>query len=135
LIILGVDWGRARVGLAVSDETGFLARPLETIPAPSRASGVAGVAAAAQRWNAGEIVVGLPLHTDGSEGESAAKARAFADAVHGGTSLPVTLWDERFSSREGQDRTRESGSRTDKDAAAACVILQSYLDARRRRPE
>lgn len=129
MTVIGVDWGQVRVGVAVSDESGRLARPLETVPAPSRAAGVSGVVEAARRWSAARIVVGLPLNMDGSEGESAAKARAFAAALREASGLEVILWDERLSSRAGEALLRAGGGKAGRDAAAACVILQAYLDA------
>jgi putative Holliday junction resolvase len=133
MTVLGVDWGRARVGVAVSDETERFARPLATVRKPSRA----GAAAEVARLGAGEdvriIVVGLPLNMDGTEGSSAASARAFARAAAAAAGRPVEMWDERLSSWEGVRLAREGGRRkvVDKDQAAACVILQSYLNSRR----
>ena len=75
---LGVDWGRARIGVAVSDETGLVVRPLATVTAPSRAGAAAEVARLAAVEGAAAVVVGLPLHMDGVEGESARAARAFS---------------------------------------------------------
>jgi putative Holliday junction resolvase len=128
--VLGVDWGRARIGVAVSDETGLLARPLATVSAPSRAAAAAEVGRLAAREGAQEIVVGLPLNMDGTEGDSARSARAFSEVL-ASCGLPVTLWDERLSTVEGERRAREAGRGTDSDQAAACVVLESFLNARR----
>jgi putative Holliday junction resolvase len=136
MIILGVDWGRVRIGVAVSDETGFLARPLATVALPSRAASVAEVARLAVTARAQEIVVGLPLQMDGVEGESAQAARAFGEALAVATGFPVHFSDERCSTLQGQTLLREAGRRRGKgpgpDQAAACVILQGYLNSLRR---
>jgi putative holliday junction resolvase len=133
---LGVDWGRARVGVAVSDETGLLSRPVGTVREGSQAGSAEAVAKLAAREGAAEIVVGLPLNMDGTEGDSARSARAFGEALKTAAGLPVVFWDERLSSVEGERLGREGGrprgKTLDKDQAAACVLLQRYLDARRR---
>jgi putative Holliday junction resolvase len=127
--IVGLDWGRARVGVAASDELGLLAHPVETITALSRAAVVERVRQIAARLGAGGVVVGLPLNMDGSEGESAAAARAFAEALGAATGLPVSLQDERLTSREAAQK----GARKERlDQAAACLILQGFLDAKRK---
>lgn len=124
---MGVDWGRVRVGVALSDETGLIVRPLATVRADARATAAQEVVKLAGRESAAELVVGLPLNMDGSEGESARGARAFAEVLKGLTPLPVSLWDERMSSLEA-DRLAPD---TDRDQAAACVMLQSFLNHRR----
>lgn len=125
---LGVDWGRARIGVAVSDETGLVVRPLATVTAPSRAGAAAEVARLAAAEGAAAVVVGLPLHMDGVEGESARAARAFSEVLKTACPLPVSLWDERLSSQKAD----QLAPHVDRDQAAACVMLQSYLDQRRR---
>lgn len=128
--ILGLDWGRARVGVAASDELGLLAHPVETVSAPSRAGVLEKIKAVVDRLGAGGIVVGLPLNMDGSEGESAAAARAFGAALGEFTGLPVWFQDERLTSREAENH---GVRRQDVDRAAACLILQGYLDLQKRR--
>jgi putative holliday junction resolvase len=109
--------------VAVSDETGLIARPLATVRAASRAEAARQVADLAAREGAASVVVGLPLHTDGTEGDSARAARAFAEVLGRAAGLPVEMWDERFSSLEA-DRL---GAAADRDQTAACVMLQSFL--------
>ncbi len=140
--ILGIDYGERRIGLAVSDVTGTLARPLRTI-APSgstaaRAAAVAGeVAALASEADGLEtVVVGLPRRLDGAAHEQMARVLTFADALRRSVNLPVALQDERLSSVEAEQRlaVRERDWRRRKarlDAAAAAIILQDYLDAGR----
>jgi putative Holliday junction resolvase len=135
--ILGVDWGEVRLGLALSDETQTLASPLETLtrrrgkrfPMPRL------LELAADHAPVG-AVVGLPLTLEGSEGASAAEARALAETIARRTGLPVDLWDERMSTARALRAIREQEGSTrrrkeDVDALAAAVLLQHYLDVRR----
>ena len=142
---LGVDVGARRIGLALSDASGALATPLRTLSARGAASaGAAAVANIAERL-AGEedglavVVLGWPLQLDGSAGEQTVRVEAFARALRRRLALPVRLQDERLSSREAESRLalREKDWRRRRqrlDAAAAAVILQEYLDARRATP-
>jgi putative Holliday junction resolvase len=140
--ILGVDDGRRRIGLAVSDPTGTLARPAETVAGRDDPVAAAReVSAAIARIEAGDdpigaIVVGLPLRLDGTPNEQTDHARALAAELARLTGLDVILQDERLTSREAESRLalRERDWRVRKkrlDAAAAAVMLQEYLDSRR----
>jgi len=141
--VLGVDVGRRRVGLALSDDTASLARPWQTIPAGNtpRESAKAVAALVLQPPHAdrddssgiGAIVVGLPSRLNGGDTDQSAPAREFAATLADLTGLAVHLQDERLSSREAESRLalREKDWRKRKaklDAAAAAVILQDYLD-------
>lgn len=133
--ILAVDYGRRRVGLAVSDPLGITAQGLETVEVRSLKSAAAVVAQVAGTQDAGEIVVGLPLNMDGSAGEMAAEAGAFAEEVERRTGLPVRRWDERLTSVAAVRTMREMGVRTkgrkgDVDRMSAVLILQGYLDSK-----
>src|SRR5437773_6416238 len=138
--IVGLDIGQRRIGVAVSDATRTLARPLMVLTRPaSDEHAVARVANEIARLATEEdgieaIVVGLPRRLDGSPNELTQPVQAFADALRERTALPVALQDERLSSREAESRLaiREKDWRVRKqrlDAAAAAVILQDYLDA------
>jgi putative Holliday junction resolvase len=143
--ILGVDVGRRRIGLAVSDASALLARPWRMLlagPSP-RVSADRVVAVLAEldddpledRAGVGAIVVGLPRRLDGSDTDMTAPARDLASALHAMTGLEVHLQDERLTSREAEARLaeREPDWRRRKqalDAASAAVILQDYLDQR-----
>jgi putative Holliday junction resolvase len=140
--ILGVDDGRRRIGLAVGDPTGTLARPVETVAGhDDPAAGAREVAAAIERLEAGDepigtIVVGLPLRLDGTPNEQTDHARGLAAALERLTGLTVVLQDERLTSREAESRLalRERDWRARKkrlDAAAAAVMLQEYLDGKK----
>ena len=137
--ILGVDWGELRIGLALSDETQFLATPLETLrrragkrfPMPRLLELTA-------LHNPIGLVIGLPLSPEGTEGESAEASREMGASLARRTGLPVEFWDERMSTARALGAIREQGGTTrgrkgDVDALAAAVLLQHFLDARRYR--
>lgn len=139
---LGIDLGERRIGLALSDPTGTLATPLETLaPAggeDARVAAVAGVVGRLAREEDGlaAVVVGWPVSLDGSPHAQTARVAAFVAALRRRVALPVRLQDERLSSREAESRLalREKDWRRRRrrlDAAAAAVILQEYLDAGR----
>ena len=135
--ILAVDWGERRIGLALSDEHQVLAQPLTTL---TRRTGkrfpMQRLLTLIQQHGATEVVVGLPLAADGSEGEPAHQARALAGHIARRGGLPVELWDERFTTARALQAVREMGGsargrKADLDALAATLLLQHYLDARR----
>jgi putative pre-16S rRNA nuclease len=129
--ILGVDFGRARIGLAVSDELGLLAHPVRTIPASRNAAKEIGEIV--REKNVERVVIGLPRHMNGSVGEAAAEALAFAEKLRKLLPCEVVTWDERLTTiaanralRDGGRKTRDS--RDVVDQVAAQMILQGYLD-------
>ena len=130
--ILGIDLGRARIGVAVSDELGLLAHPLETIPASKDAS--RRIAELVREKNAECVVIGFPRHMNGSVGESAADALAFAKKLQTVLSCEVVMWDERLTTTAANRALRDSGRKTRStrqivDQVAAQLILQGYLDS------
>ncbi len=137
---LGVDVGSVRVGLAASDPSGLLASPVETVPRDASRA-VAPTWPASPPWPPSstplEVVVGLPRHLSGAEGEAARLARAYAaDVARLVDPIPVRLVDERLTTVESHRRLRESGvagrsQRGVVDQTAAVLILQSALDAER----
>lgn len=139
--IVGLDVGERRIGVAVSDPTGTLARPSGVLARRGsdheavRAVALEIARLAAEDDGVQAIVVGLPRRLDGSASEMTPRVLAFADRLRAASGLPVVLQDERLSSREAESRLalREKDWRARKkklDAAAAAVILQDYLDAR-----
>jgi putative Holliday junction resolvase len=136
--ILAVDWGEVRIGLAMSDESQTLASPVETL---SRRRGkrfplLRFLELAAEHRPVG-LLVGLPLSPDGTEQESASAARKLGEMLAERTQLPLELWDERMSSARALAVIREQGGSTrgrkgDVDALAAAVLLQHFLDSRKR---
>ena len=136
--MLGVDFGAKRIGLALSDATGMLASPWQTVDggaALAAADRVGRIATglAAEDDGLEAIVVGLPRRLDGSDNDQTPVVRVFAAELARVTGLPVILQDERLSSHEAESRlaVREHDWRKRKaklDAAAAAVILQDFLD-------
>jgi putative Holliday junction resolvase len=136
--ILAVDVGSRRVGLAISDASRTLARPLETIVVTSEGDAVQRVARRIAELDAEDegiaaIVVGLPASLDGSPTPQTAIVRAFIAGLQAQTTLPIATEDERLTSREAESRlaAREKDWRKRKqqlDAAAAAIFLQDYLD-------
>ena len=136
--VLGIDIGTRRVGLAISDPTQTLARPLKTLPVNGRADAVARVLIEIERLGAeedglGAIVVGMPARLDGSPSEQTSHAAAFVAALAARTSVPIARMDERLTSWEADNRLARNEPdwrrrKAQLDAAAAAVILQDYLD-------
>ncbi len=132
--LLGVDYGRARVGLAVCDPDRKIAFPLATYQRQGPAQASAYFQALVKEETITGLVVGLPLHTDGREGAAAAEARAFGAWLAEATGLPVVFWDERFTTMEAESALWAAGlthrRRKDRrDRVAAQILLQTYLDA------
>ncbi|HTX54140.1 MAG TPA: Holliday junction resolvase RuvX [Candidatus Baltobacteraceae bacterium] len=133
---LAVDWGTVRIGLAVSDELGMIARGLTSLPGGHVREAVEAIAQQVQALGVETVVVGLPRNLDGSDGPAATQARAFARALEARLGLPVCLWDERLTSVAAERLLIEGGvrRRQRKDAVntmAARLILQGFLDRRR----
>jgi len=136
--ILAIDVGARRIGLAISDVTATLARPLYTIAVGGAGEAVDRVAErvrdlAAEDDGLAAIVVGLPVHLDGTPSSESARVRAFIASLAERTPLPIAVEDERLTSRESEsrlaERERDWRKRKEKlDAAAAAIILQDYLD-------
>ena len=134
--LLAVDHGEKRLGLAVSDGTDTIARPLGIIEHVSRAADAQRVLALAASHGATMIVVGESTDEEGHPNLAGRRARRFAEALRDLTPLPVVMWDESLSSRDAMEWRMAGGAsrkrrRARIDAAAAAVILQSYLDAQR----
>lgn len=132
--IMGIDYGTARIGVALSDELQMLAHPAETIVVGKGADPVTRIAALVKEKNVERIVVGLPRHMNGSEGASADEARKFAQKLEEKIRCVVRTWDERLSTVAAQNALREAGksvrkSRAYIDQVAAQMFLQSYLDS------
>jgi putative holliday junction resolvase len=139
--VLGVDVGDRRVGLAISDPSRTLARPLATITVTDPSDAIDRVAAWVVKLQQEDdgldaIVVGLPARLDGSPTDATPRALAFIDALRQRTPVPVATEDERLTSQEAEQRLAETKRdwRSRKplvDAAAAAIILQDYLDRAR----
>lgn len=130
--LLGIDYGTRRIGLAWGDRDRRLAFALGTHQEGRDGSALDRIGAEIAERGIGLVVIGLPRRADGGEGEIAARARRFAELIEQRFELPCVTWDERYSSQEadrwlaGRARRGEKG---DRDALAAEIILQSYLDS------
>ena len=143
--IVGLDIGERRIGVAISDGTGTLARPVGTLRPEALDEGAVQMTLdeigrlAAEEGGVDGLVIGLPRRLDGSPNDMTPRVEAFAAQIGERAKLPVTLQDERLTSREAESRlaVREKDWRARKarlDAAAAAIILQDYLDTRPGRP-
>lgn len=132
--IIGIDYGDARVGIAVSDETGFLASAVCTVNVTGMRDACKKAAEKIKELNGTKIVLGLPKNMDGSESFRAEKSRAFAEMISSATNLEVVFVDERLSTVEAytyMNITEFNGKKRREvvDALSAQIILQSYLDS------
>ena len=131
--VLGIDFGRARIGAAISDELLFLAHPLETIPANEKAP--ARVAEIVRDKKIDRVVVGIPRHMSGEVGAAANEALRFVEVLRAILPCEVVTWDERLTTVAANRALREAGKKTRDtrgyvDQVAAQMILQGYLDSR-----
>lgn len=132
--LLAVDTGTVRVGLAVSDPDRKIAFPLATYARRDREQDTRFFQQLVADEEIGRIVVGLPMHTDGREGQKAAEARSYGQWLADVTGLPVAYWDERFTTVEAENALWEAGlthkrRKERRDKVAAQMILQAYLEA------
>jgi putative Holliday junction resolvase len=128
--ILAVDWGKARLGIALSDEMGIIASPYDVITNDDELH--TRLADIIRRKKVDRIVVGLPITLSGTESEAAKATRVFADTLAENFGLPVELFDERMTTRAAERAMRESGAKEHEvkkraDAVAAALLLDTYL--------
>jgi len=136
--IIGIDYGRRRLGFAVSDPDGVFAMPLRTIEIKARKQAVQAVSRLCTEEEPDEIVVGLPLNMDGTAGPMAHEVETFCARLSRCVEIPVKTWDERLSTTAAERALLEAGAgrehrRGAVDKVAAQTILQAYLDAKRER--
>lgn len=134
--IMAIDYGDARVGVAVSDPTGMLAGYTAVIHSRRAEQAASEIARLAKERGVEELVVGFPRNMDGSEGPRAELCRDFAKRLEETAGLPVRLWDERRTTIEAHAILHESGKRMkahrkNVDAVAASLILEGYLTRKR----
>ncbi len=139
MVIMSVDLGKARTGLALCDKTEFLASPYKVIFEKSPNRLPEKIAEAAREARAELLVVGLPKNMDGTEGASAQNARAVAQTLHALTGLPVEMQDERGTTITAHSFLNDTNTRGKKrknvvDEVAATIILQNFLDKRKNTP-
>ena len=125
MIVLAVDHGEARAGVAASDPSGTIATPVGVVE-PTDADEIARLA---RERGADLVVVGLPVSLDGGEGGQARAAREFRDALAGRLDIPVETYDERLTTRLAEASSR-SGAQAEPDALAAAHLLESFLASR-----
>jgi putative Holliday junction resolvase len=123
--VLALDYGSARCGTAVSDPTGVLATPLEPVLAPGTRRGRAQLRALVAETGAERVLVGLPLSLNGEDSAQTMEARAFAEGLARAVSVPVELFDERFTTRMAE----RTGGRASEDSRAAAHLLEGWLAA------
>ena len=122
--VLALDYGSARTGVAVSDPTGTLARPLEVVENASAPAGLKHLAELAEREGVQQIVVGLPVTLRGERGAQAEETEAFVSALRAVTAVPIESFDERFTTKLAEAQPSEAPS----DAVAAAHLLSTYLE-------
>ena len=121
--VLALDYGSARTGVAVSDPTGTVARPVGVVERASTEAGLARLAELVRAENPERIVVGLPLTLRGDRGEQAIETERFVEALRGAVDVPIESFDERFTTALAS----QTGSHSSEDARAAAHLLTSYL--------
>jgi putative holliday junction resolvase len=131
--ILALDFGRARIGVAISDELQLLAHPLETIPANERSA--SRVAEIVREKQVDRVVAGIPRQMNGQIGSAATEVLEFVEKLRATLPCPVVTWDERLTTVAAHRALRDAGKKTRQtrtyvDQVAAQMILQSYLDRR-----
>ena len=134
--VMSIDLGDVRTGVAVSDVTGFLAGRSVSITQRDRDKLLEEILTLIEKEKPGELVMGLPINMDGTEGPRAEKSRAFGDRLQEASGLPVKYMDERGSSITANRLLSDAGKKKGKqraqvDAVAAAIILQNYLDSKR----
>ena len=132
--LLGVDYGDVRVGLAISDPDRKIAFPLATYTRQNRERDAVYIRGVIAEERVSALVIGLPVHLNGSEGQKATAARTFGAWLTETTGLPTTFWDERFTTVEAESALWAAGlthkqRKARRDKVAAQILLQAYLDA------
>lgn len=122
--VLALDYGSARCGVAVSDPTGTLATPIAPVERPATRKGLAALVALVREREAGRVIVGLPLGLSGADTPQTAEARAFAARLGELLDVPVSLYDERFTTTIA---ARAVGRSSSEDSRAAAVLLEDWL--------
>ena len=135
--IMGIDYGDARTGVAISDLLCTIVGSATVVPSRTTEKAIADIVRLAKENQVGEIVVGLPRNMDGTEGVRAELCRGFAEQLREATGLPVTMWDERRTTVEAHNILSQHNYHGKKrkdtvDAVAASLILEGYLAFRKR---
>lgn len=135
IIVLAFDFGTRRIGVAVGNTLTGMAQPLTVLGEPAAQARLSGAAALVAEWQPGRVIVGIPVHADGVPHAMTRRATAFARDLAARIAVPVEHADERHTTALAQDRLDAEragrGGRAMRDAVAAQLILQGWLDARR----
>ncbi len=123
--VLALDYGSARCGCAVSDPTGVLATPIDPVRSPGSRRGLGKLRALVEELEAERVVVGLPVSLSGADSAQTAETRRFAATLEGRLTVPVELYDERFTTRLAE----RTGGRASEDSRAAAHLLEGWLAA------
>jgi putative Holliday junction resolvase len=126
--VLGLDFGKKRTGVAMTDPTRTVVHPHEPVLKANSSDGIASIAALVASFEVTRIVVGLPMGLQGAESPQAARSRSFAARLAQHVSVPIELHDERFTSRMADRTVAETGSGASRDSLAACHLLQSWME-------
>jgi putative pre-16S rRNA nuclease len=131
--VLALDPGTKRIGVALSDELGWTAQPLETFERKSLGVDIAHINELVRRHEVREIVIGMPVRLDGRMGPAAQSVQQFLDAVQAGVGVPVVAWDERLTTKAAEQMLIEADVSRKKrkgvvDRVAAALLLKSYLE-------
>ena len=135
--ILGIDYGSVRIGLAISDPLGIIAQPIDAVMQSRNL--IADLQSVIEKEHVTVIVVGLPLNLKGVEAKTAQEVQKFVERLRSEISLPVEMWDERFTTAIAQKTMIAMGTKKKErqkkngriDSMAAAVMLQNYLDSRK----
>ena len=132
--VLALDFGKRRIGLAVSDPMGWTAQGIDTLQRTRLRDDLDALAGIAKRYEVSLILMGMPLHMSGDESRQSAHTREFAEKLQQRTGLPVQFWDERWTSVQAGRVLKDSGISIEKRARAvdrlsAVILLESYLDS------
>ena len=132
--ILGLDVGERRIGVAIADESVRVALPITVVERREQPADLDAIARLVQEQGAEAVVIGLPISLNGSLGPQAQAVKTFGQELAARLALPIQYWDERLSTVEAEHRLADAGRRGSKakarrDAAAAAIILQGYLDS------
>jgi putative holliday junction resolvase len=125
--VLALDYGSARCGCAVSDPTGLLATPIESVAKPASRRGLGRLRALVKDYEVERVIVGLPLSLSGADSPQTTEARRFAELVGRELGVPVELYDERFTTRLAE----QTGGRASEDSRAAAHLLEGWLATQR----
>jgi putative Holliday junction resolvase len=125
--VLALDYGSARCGCALSDPTGTLATPIDPIERPATRKGFARVVDLVRERGAERVVVGLPLGLSGADTDQTRESRAWAERLAAAVSVPVELYDERFTTAIAARESKSHPPRTSEDSRAAAVLLEDWL--------